>query len=77
MTPEATEARNRYRREYRKRMTEEQRQHEREYNRRWRAEHPEAVRAAQERFWIRRLEAEKKKMANIPNDYEIREGSKS
>lgn len=52
MTPQ--EARNAYRRQYRKNMTPEQRQREREYNRRWRQNHPELVKAAQERFWSRK-----------------------
>ena len=52
MTPQ--EARNAYRRQYRKNMTPEQRQREREYNRRWRRDHPELVKAAQERFWSRK-----------------------
>lgn len=52
MTPQ--EARNEYRRQYRKNMTPAQRQREREYNRKWRQDHPELVKAAQERFWARK-----------------------
>ena len=54
MTPQ--EARNEYRRQYRKNMTPEQRQREREYNRQWRQNHPEQVKAAQDRYWSKRAE---------------------
>ena len=52
MTPQ--EARNEYRRQYRKNMTPEQRQREKEYNRQWRRNHPELVKAAQDRYWSKR-----------------------
>lgn len=52
MTPQ--EARNEYRRQYRKKMTPEQRKREQEYNRQWRRNHPELVKAAQDRYWSKR-----------------------
>ena len=36
----------------------------REYMRRWRAEHPEAVKAAQVRYWARKAEEMKKATDN-------------
>lgn len=52
MTPQ--EARNEYRRQYRKNMTLEQRQREKEYNRQWRQDHPERVKAAQVKYWTKK-----------------------
>ncbi len=52
MTPQ--EARNAYRRQYRKNMTPEQRKREQEYKRQWRRNHPELVKAAQDRYWSKR-----------------------
>ena len=52
MTPQ--EARNEYRRQYRKNMTPEQRQRESEYNRKWRQDHPDLVKAAHVRYWTKK-----------------------
>ena len=43
----------------------------REYYKKWRAEHPESVKAAQDRYWMRKL-AELSKTSAIPDDAEIR-----
>lgn len=69
MTPQ--EARNAYRREYRKNMTPDQRQREKEYNQRWRRDHPDLVRAAQVKYWTKKA-AELSKTAAIPDNVEIR-----
>ena len=41
-------------------MDEKSRLDKREYYRKWRAEHPEQVRAAQMRFWVRQALIEKR-----------------
>lgn len=38
---------------------------QREYFRRWRAEHPEAVQAAQMRYWMKKAERLKQTQANV------------
>ena len=55
-------------------MTEEEkiRDAKRDYHRQWRKKNPEKVRAAQERFWRRKLEEKKSVFPAIPEDAEIR-----
>ena len=43
----------------------------REYHRKWRRDHPEAVKAAQMRYWAKKAE-EMKKADVIPKETEIR-----
>ncbi len=45
-------------------MNQEARAARREYMRRWRAEHPEAVKAAQVRYWAKKAEALKNESGN-------------
>ena len=47
-----------------KEMNPEARAARREYMRRWRAEHPEAVKAAQVRYWAKKAEALKNETGN-------------
>lgn len=44
----------------------------RNYYRDWRAKNPDKVRAAQERYWRRKLEEQKRAEPGIPKDAEIR-----
>ena len=43
-------------------------QHKREYHRKWRAEHPESVRAAQVRYWTKKIEAMRADAGSCDND---------
>lgn len=43
----------------------------REYHRKWRKDHPEAVAAAQKRYWTKKTE-EMRKAGKIPDDAESR-----
>ena len=45
-------------------MNPEARAARREYMRKWRAEHPEAVKAAQVRYWAKKAEALKNETGN-------------
>ena len=47
-----------------KEMNPEARAARREYMRKWRAEHPEAVKAAQVRYWAKKAEALKNETGN-------------
>lgn len=53
-------------------LKEREIQRKREYYRNWRARNPEKVKAAQERYWRRRLAEVKDKNPAIPEDAEIR-----
>ena len=53
-------------------LKEREIQRKREYYRNWRARNPEKVKAAQERYWRRRLAEVKDKNPAIPEDTEIR-----
>ncbi len=52
-------------------LKEREKQRKREYHRKWRAEHPDAVKAAQMRYWTKKAQ-ELNKAAAIPDNVEIR-----
>lgn len=53
-------------------LTEQEKQRRREYHRRWRAEHPEQVKAAQLRYWMKKAQRQRN-CPGIPENVEIRE----